>query len=66
MDKLKSHSLRFSLKFELLCLLGRLIGWHRLIQPGYYSIVLRFIRPEIKNASWLFAFMAESINENTS
>lgn len=63
MDKLRSHSLRFSLKFELLCLIGRLIGRHKLIQPTFYSIVIRFIRPEIKNASRLFAFMAESITE---
>lgn len=36
-----------------------------MIQPNFYKTVLRFIRPEVSTIGRIFAFLAESVNENT-
>lgn len=67
MSKLmKEKNLKFALKTELMCLLGRIIGRNKLIYPNYYNYVIRFVRPEIKTPARLFAFIAESVHENSS
>ncbi len=62
---LKEKNLKFALKTELMCLLGRIIGRNKLIYPNYYNYVVRFVRPEIKTPARLFAFIAESVHENS-
>ena len=65
LQKLQKKHLKYALKMEIMCLLGRLIGRYKLIHPTYHSYIIRFVRPEIKNADRLFAFLAESIHENS-
>lgn len=62
---MKEKNLKFALKTELMCLLGRIIGRNKLIYPNYYNYVVRFVRPEIKTPARLFAFIAESVHENS-
>lgn len=57
--------MKLNLRVTLLCLVGRLLGRHNLIQPNFYKTLLRFLRPEIKQIQRLLAFVAESVNENS-
>lgn len=65
LQKLQKKHIKYTLKMEIMCLLGRLIGRYRLIHPTYHSYIVRFVRPEIKNSDRLFAFLAESVHENS-
>lgn len=62
---LKEKNLKFNLKVEFSCLLGRIIGRSKLIHPPYYHFVLRFVRPELKNPARILAFIAESVHETS-
>lgn len=62
---MKERNIKFALKCEMMCLLGRLIGRNKIIYPPYYNLVHKFIRPELKNPARLFAFIAESVHEHT-
>lgn len=61
---LKEKNLKFMIKMDLMCLLGRIIGRNKLVYPPYYAFVLRYIRPEAP--AKLFAFIAESVHLGTS
>jgi protein SDA1 len=62
---LKDKNMKFILKQELMCLLGRIIGRNKLIYPNYYGYVMRFVKPELKSPERLFAFIAESVHPDS-
>ena len=62
---MKDKNMKFLLKQEIMCLLGRLIGRNKLIYPNYYNYVFRFVKPELKTPERLFAFIAESVHTSS-
>lgn len=62
---MKDKNMKFELKQEIMCLLGRIIGRNKLIYSNYYNYVLRFIKPELKTPERLYAFIAESIHASS-
>ena len=62
---MKDKNMKYTLKHELMCLVGRMIGRYKLIYPNFYNYVIRFVKPELKSPERLFAFVAESIHTNS-
>ena len=56
---------KFAWKFEVMCLIGRLICRHRLIFPSYFNMLLRYVRPEVSGLPKLLTFAAEAVHENS-
>lgn len=62
--KLKSTKFKFSVKTQMMGVLSRLIGRHRLILPNFYSYLQKYLKFGNKEVGKIFAFLAESTHVN--
>lgn len=53
----------FELRLEMMNLISRLIGVHKLILLGFYDFVISYIKPHQKNVTQILAYIAQSSHE---
>jgi protein SDA1 len=63
-SKLKSSKFKFTDKTQMMAVLSRLIGRHRLILPNFYSFLQKYLKYGNKDVGRIFAFLAEATHVN--
>ena len=59
-DKLKTSKLPFGTKLNIMAVVSRMIGRHRLIIPNYYSYLQKYIKHSNKSLASILAYLAEA------
>jgi protein SDA1 len=59
----QKNLLKFELRLELMNLISRLIGVHKLILLGFYEFLISYIKPHQKEVTQILAFVAQASHD---
>jgi protein SDA1 len=59
----QKNMFKFELRLELMNLISRLIGVHRLILLGYYEFLISYMKPHQKEVTQILAFAAQASHD---
>lgn len=59
----QKNTLNFDLRLEMMNLISRLIGVHKLLVLGFYDFLISYIKPHQKNVTQILAYLAQASHE---
>ncbi|KAJ3186370.1 Protein SDA1 [Gaertneriomyces sp. JEL0708] len=58
-----SNSFKFELRLQMMNLVSRMIGIHKLIVFGFYEYVIKYLKPQQRDVTAILAYVAQSSHE---
>ncbi len=59
----QKNTFNFELRLEMMNLISRLIGVHKLILLGFYDFLISYLKPHQKNVTQILAYLAQASHE---